>query len=289
MSSQIIKELGNKLFISPDLCNWLQTYSALTWTKIGFARNSNLKISETTITQDLVFNFWLMAQTSLTPIEIYESKDEKTNGNDLEIIIQTNRGFVLMPCQAKIIQKENRYSTISHKAGGIHEQIDLLMNYGKKVGGLSVYLLYNFCDTSWVTEEIERKSGNSITNYGCTLAQAKYIKQNHWNKKYRMGKYVWSIPNFYDLHKQHAIPFQNIICFRNHLNWFTSLDDQSNELNFYNREEIDNDSNWQDLSTPRIGYIPGQRKDFREINDGINSEGFNPQFRIVFSSERRRN
>lgn len=289
MSIQVIKELGNKLFNTPDLCNWLQIYSALTWTKIGFARNSNLKISETTITQDLVFNFWLMAQASSCPIEIYESKDEKTNGNDLEIIIQTNRGFVLMPCQAKIIQKENRYSTISHKAGGgTQEQIDLLMNYGKKVKGLSVYLLYNFCDNSWVNEKVEKKSGRSITNYGCSLAQAEYIKQNHCNKKYRMGKHMWSIPDFYDLHIEHAIPFHSIICFRNQLNWFTSLNNLDNELKYYDREQIDNDSNWQNLvTTPRIGYIPGQRKELIEINDEKNSEGFSPHFRIVFPNERR--
>jgi hypothetical protein len=84
MNSELIKDLSQQLLEKQDLYSFLQLYSVQTWNKIGFVRRKKgLKISETTITQNLIFDFWQLAAASKLPVELYESKNEKANGNDL--------------------------------------------------------------------------------------------------------------------------------------------------------------------------------------------------------------
>jgi len=42
-----------------------------------------------------VFDCWLAAKTSSWGIKVYESLDEKANGNDLELAIETTKGYML--------------------------------------------------------------------------------------------------------------------------------------------------------------------------------------------------
>lgn len=75
----------NNFLKHPTLCNLLQYLALSVWERIKFTHtHKNLKIYETTITQNLLFdiNFVKSLYTRL-PISIYEARNENTNGNDI--------------------------------------------------------------------------------------------------------------------------------------------------------------------------------------------------------------
>ena len=67
-----------------------------------------LKMYETTVTQNWLYYFNVFAASHPTKIMMSEAIDEKTNGNDIELAIQTTTGVVLVPLQAKIIKHSYR-------------------------------------------------------------------------------------------------------------------------------------------------------------------------------------
>src|SRR4051812_9472921 len=85
---------------SHTLCDWFKMFSIETWQRIDFSRRRDgLKIFETTITQNLVFQLEFTRQmlSSLgygNRVFIKESKNEKINGNDLEILLQVGTNYI---------------------------------------------------------------------------------------------------------------------------------------------------------------------------------------------------
>jgi len=155
-----------------------------------FAFETNTKISETTLTENLLFmiNKYRISSKD-NSVKIYESKDEKTNGNDLEIYLQIAQNrYILLAVQAKkLYTKEQKYKAINHKID-TNYQIDLLLNYAKSKQGLALYLLYNYApDCTHKNKE----------HFGCTLVEALYIKAIYYPKT----KKRWKIPSFNDLHR----------------------------------------------------------------------------------------
>jgi hypothetical protein len=180
INESLLKELTKQLLQEQNFYCWLQLYSVQIWNKIGFVRNrKGLKISETTITQNLIFDFWQLAAASKLPVEIYESRNEKANGNDLEIFVETSKGFISFPCQAKIIQKNNHYNSIHHrnKNNSVY-QIDMLIEYADRNRGIPIYLLYNYCNNFKHCQKVEELTGYEIENYGCSIVNANFIKEN---------------------------------------------------------------------------------------------------------------
>src|SRR5688572_6394868 len=90
--------------LNPNLCNFLQLVAYDTWKRIEFTRTRNgLKIFETTITQNILYEFRIYTDLFPTiPIRMFEAINEPMNGNDIELIIQTRHGFIIAPIQAKI-------------------------------------------------------------------------------------------------------------------------------------------------------------------------------------------
>jgi hypothetical protein len=123
---------------------FLKRISWSVWDRIGFARTRRgLKIFETTITQNLLFNIMYAHQYLKLPIYLFEAHSEATNGNDIEFFIQCGNNYVLFPVQAKIIYPNNKYKMIDHLVGG-KQQIDLLTDYAKQKQGYPIYWLYNY-------------------------------------------------------------------------------------------------------------------------------------------------
>ena len=67
-------------------------------------------MNEVTITQNLVREFWVDSRVFDLPIRIFESRNEKANGNDLEVLIETNLGYVMLPIQVKIIKENEEHA-----------------------------------------------------------------------------------------------------------------------------------------------------------------------------------
>jgi len=171
----------NNFIKSPTLCNLFQYLENDVWERINFVRShKNLKIYETTVTQNLLFdiNFIKLLYPNL-PISIYEARDENTNGNDIELYIFTNNKGVFFPTQAKILYKNGSYQTIAHG-----NQINDLITYAYNNNGYPLYLLYNYSAHFALSNTICNISFTE-KQYDCSIISANYIK----------NKYAWVKPN----------------------------------------------------------------------------------------------
>jgi hypothetical protein len=270
------------------MCEWFKAFSVQTWKKLEFAyHHSAVKVHENTITQNLVFDLWCLAEQKKLPIMMFESADEKANGNDLEIIVETNKGCVIFPTQAKIIKKNYRYSTINHKNSNGY-QIDLLIDYSSKVKGLPLYLFYNYCDDSYYTDKVVGKTGLAKELFGCSIADAYRIKSKYC---YSTGqKSTWTLPDFGGIHTSLALPFHYLAC-----NDFYTWPDQTviqkagGTLKNYTVGELMADVRWKNMfPAARIGFL---EEKVRELSDDFlenenEASSFNPKFRIMLLSKR---
>lgn len=286
MNPEKLHELTTQLEQSQNLCKWLELYSYLTWHKIGFIRkNQFLKITETSVTQDLVFQLYLLSLTKALPIKLYESKLENTNGNDLEILLETPQGYVMFPAQAKIIYANHKYHSITHQVKGRY-QIDLLMNYAKKIKGIPLYLLYNTCLDNKIYTQVSNVSVYDIESFGCSITSAQVIKQNFYRKSYSGN---WKIPGFADLHCSVAYPLSTLVCsFSNLLkeafiNSSFLYFDHREQIQFYSTEQINKDPRWKNiLPAPEMGRLSPNELSIKQKNYNYIYR-FNPKFRLVFS------
>jgi len=285
-----MEEFVNKLVNGPSLSNWLEYFSGMTWNRIGILSKIKSRVSETTITENLVFEFHLISGSGIFPIEIYMAKDEKANGNDIEIFIETYAGYILMPCQAKIIKGNYKYSSIPHKVKG-REQIDLLLEYAKRKKGIAAYLLYNYSDHFFRNDKLQNEISFPVESFGCSIANASFLKETYYDKRTRNNKPTWKIPSFYDLHPVCAMPL-HYLGYLDSSKWFP-FDQSLNKdksIKFYTGEEIENDSNWKELiQRGAIGRIKLENSEITsEIQQTPSSlPVFNPKFRIVFSIKRK--
>ncbi len=258
-----------------NICNKLKNLSFNTWDRIGFTWSSPfLRISETTITENLLFNLAQYHDRCMhSTIYLFEAIDENSNGNDIEIIIQTDRGFIKFPTQAKILYKNTlKYEVINHKYLSGRYQIDNLIAYASTIGGIPMYLFYNYIPYT----------NQRMRHYGCTMIDANYIK-NHFSPHRTTTTTRWRIPTFNDLHP-HALPWHWFLCNvlgqqgRGVPRVFENIDnDFFNEydITLYNLNEILDDDGWSEIQP--IGNIITRQT--RISNDN----GFNPRYRIIVS------
>lgn len=168
-----------------------------TWDRLGFSERVGSTLSEPTITENLLYEIQKYKDKHHDrSIHIYEAKNEKTNGNDLEVYMEIAKNeYLFLAIQAKKLHiKEQKYKYISHKVSG-NLQIDLLINYASKKHGVPLYLFYNYSPNLAVKNN---------KKYGCSFACAHHIKNNY---SPNTSKKSWSIPTFNNLHTKHAIPF----------------------------------------------------------------------------------
>ncbi|MBK9391760.1 MAG: hypothetical protein IPN68_16800 [Bacteroidetes bacterium] len=191
-----------------SLCNKFKELAENSWDRIGFGRSHfNLRVFETTITQNLLFELIKFRDANPTIRKrflIYESRNENRNGNDIALYLgKTRNKLTYYPMQAKVIYHPFRknlsfgwYPSINHVVGNSNRnQIDLLINHAKSKKGLPLYLLYNY-----VEGFIHGKT------YGCSIIEARYIKSKYFSS----GK--WQIPNFAQLNPGKAVPWHYLVC-----------------------------------------------------------------------------
>lgn len=116
-----------------SLCSLLQLIAVDTWNRVEFGRTRKaLKIFETTITQNILYELFVYcSRYPKCPVRMFEAVNESINGNDIELCVKIQNGYVLIPLQAKIVDKHGLYSKIDHK-----NQIEDLIHYAKKVNGI---------------------------------------------------------------------------------------------------------------------------------------------------------
>jgi hypothetical protein len=270
-----------------DLSLFFKAFSYDVWRRIGFSQlTRRLAVSEVTITQNLVYNLHLLSKEHRFPIKIYESTNEKVNGNDLEILLETKKGVLKIPCQAKIIGKSGRFNRLNHTVKG-QFQIDSLINYAQQTGGYPCYLFYNHYEKGDMNK-VEEMLRPVKEFWGCSIGSAFYVK-NLCNKTGRFKN-----PSFSDLHPQICKPFYQLaecivpkFSIRKLCQLFNDID--MNQVILYSAGEVFYEPGWVDL-TPRsgLGYITPEVLDLKRSKRSIylSENIFRPQFRIFLTMKK---
>lgn len=273
-----------------DACTFFKEQSHYIWERIAFARNMNIRISETTITEQLLYNFYKAYWLTRAPVRLFESVMEHRNGSDFEILVKTREGFLLLACQAKITYKNGKYRSFFHKIQNV-QQIELLQNYAYRHGGVAQYLLYNY--VPWW--QFNKPSWNRIkpADYGLTHVSADEIEL--WSKESGGTK---SVPGFHDLHPAIGFPFHLLIeSLLKHEDPYKILFPDCNieNIKHYTEEQINDAKTWRLVTKPaQIGFIKPQdakQYDFEKQhleNDNSTSPTFSPKFRLIIGGETSR-
>lgn len=266
-------------------------FAARAWWRIDFTwRLKRSKLYETTLTQDLIYWVYENASVHRLPFELWESRDEHANGDDLELAIETPRGYYLFPCKCKMVYAGNHYPTISHTPDGGQPQLLSLMDFAAANRGMAIYLLYNCCSDQ---HYLARHWGNdllAIPFWGCSVVPAAYLRDQHFHPV-AGGSHGWTKPTFQELHPSIAVPFHEFILTVMNDNRFTTNGWNyyvaGTEMQCFFHEKLFDDSKWKNLTPlarlsgiPQVGTIP-------KIPTEAATE-FRPGYRIVISSGSRR-
>ena len=275
--NEVLEKYFKKLEIDNSLKNYIDFFSVSTWDRISFIRNTaGFKIYETTITQNLLYSISQIVSNKNSNFHMYESTNEKANGNDIEIFIETSKGFILFPTQAKIIYKDEKYGSIKHKVNNIY-QIKNLLDYSINLKGLPLYLFYNYCKNSRKLYDVSSILKNDIEIYGCSISNALKIYE-----EYFLDRLAIKSIGFYDLILTNSYPL-SILCQDD--STYLKISKTYN-LKFYSYDVINNDKNWRNmLLKTGLGYANTPNLKITEVKNQFYSknEGFNPKFRIVIS------
>lgn len=199
------------------LCELFKAAAMDSWERIRFSRTiPNLKIHETTITQNLIYELKLLQRVGrVKGLRIQEAKNERTNGADLELFLVKNGKAIRFALQAKIIYHKGKkkhhngdYRQMHHtvKKSGKH-QIDLLLRYAKAKKCVPLYLMYNYVSVVFPAVA-------EMKHYGCTVVSAEFLKADWQDSTGNLRDDV----HFLNLHavpktlKKPAFPWHELIC-----------------------------------------------------------------------------
>lgn len=276
-------------------CEWADNFSSSVWYRISFCRrNSNsLRIFETTITQDLLFDFCHLSSVN-EKIVMLESGDELTNGNDLEMFISIRKNrYIRFPVQAKIVYKDERYRKMNrHYKNNPKFQIDRLLNYASKIKSIPLYFLYSESEKINPDSIARHYDGNNIKfqHFGVSVVHAFYIKHNYFSED-RI-----QIPTFSQIIPMHSLTLMEFLCFKEIRNAYIGLkssqlmvrllsnypsnlfegklDSFEQKYKIYNREEVVKEIGWINIldKSERIEH-------FNKLNKV--EKKFSPRYRII--------
>lgn len=186
---------------SLSLIDFAKIISADFWSRIKFARGikpiGRLRVSEASLTEELVYQFYVMAVGKILPVKIFQSTHEKVNGSDLEILLEIDGSVVKLPCQAKVIYATRRYGALYHEVRG-QLQIDLLIQHAKRIGGYPIYMFYNY--DGYMPSKLLKVTGGEERLWGCSVGSANEIKNKFFD-----GRTI--PPMFHDMHPAICWPF----------------------------------------------------------------------------------
>ncbi len=286
----------------PTICDLFKAGADDTWNRIAFSRTTpRLKIHETTITQNLVYEMNLLqTKYPLLGFTLYESRLEKTNGDDLELCVLHDDGNTYTyAIQAKIIYhpsqkkppflQKGHYPQMKHYVGKKRKnQVELLINYAKRPthGYVPLYLLYN-CIYKYFRQMGYRKSA-----YGCTVVSAYYLKRKHGLADGNLSHKV----TFANLHPGAATPWESLICdliSTDTAGLATRFElPPDHPLSKRPVTEILSDPDWLLFTTDQeTGKTNVPSPAYREeqidkvmSKEKLNTQGFRPKFRIVIGT-----
>lgn len=274
-----------------NVCHFFQLLSRDVWSRIAFARAMNLKISETTITENLLYNFYDYFEHYAVPVRLYESKEERRNGSDLEVLVETEQGYILLACQAKITYKTGNYAALHHEVGGLR-QIDLLMDYAKLHGGIAHYLFYNCPPDFMLPATIGEHE--SIEDNGITHLEAQELIE--WMVTAKGTRKRPPTPSYTTFHPTMAEPFHELICqllSHKHASKTILPATIRQDITYYNENQVNSEANWREVtSLATVGYVQesivfngtDETSDLQPTTKEPEPKYYRPKFRLVIGS-----
>lgn len=274
-------------FAKVNLTDWLKIYSRDIWNRLEFCLSRNdVKVYETTITQNLLYDIYRFQRLKQNcSIRLLEAKNEKVNGNDIEIFVQKGDKYLFFPTQAKSIYPSGKYQQIRHKTAN-KRQVDSLLEYADEQGGVPLYLMYNY----YFGEEvkfIKKSVGCRIEDLGCSLINANYIYDKYFSP---FASVVKGLPSFCDFHPYPAVPLFFLAKLTEDKDALSRIcnDDISvvRKLKEYTREEVFDNKAWNDL-TPIAGRLSGiDIQGFDILRERKTHEfTYSAKYRLIISNE----
>lgn len=164
---------------SHQLKDWLAYFSALTWEAYSYPHKSHsLPTYETETTNLLIKNLFKAISKYPLPIRIFKARNEKVNGNDLELVIPIKKDrYYRFFCQAKKIEfsksyPNGKYNLSRTQRNDKTEQIERLLEYAKNDKGFPIYMFYNYSEEKI---KLDKSVNSNKELYGCTLTSAHYL------------------------------------------------------------------------------------------------------------------
>lgn len=287
--SEKAKNYLNQFYENYDITDWFSMFSIGVWDCLKFYQeedNPISKVDERELTNNLVRGISMLIKKDEIPIPVrlFHSRNESSNGSDLEIILQIKKDQnIIFPCQAKrlYVEKTNnnlnaKYEKLNYKNESGNQK-QLLIEYAKRVNGFPLYLLYNYSeydfDTSYIYPEKEL--------YGCTLISAHYLHENPPKS-----------PTVQNLHPP-AIPLTSIVKFSNILclDSLWGKAELGHDAKILSDKKILEDGKWYELGPPSypptrfVSSIDLEKILSENSSKTIVNQSFNPKFRIIFTSE----
>jgi len=247
--------------------------------------------------------------------ELFESTDEKANGDDLVLSVVHDDGNVYTyAIQSKIIYhkrkkgiadlRDGHYQQLKHWVGkgtARKKQVDLLLEYARVNDYIPLYLLYNYVGHKF-------DPTNSST-HGCTAISAQYLKDNYSTPDGNLSDKV----KFTDLLFK-ALPWHELVCIfpklsRKEVEEELLFDDKDDNPKIRTKNQMPSLDNWQSLDTTlptifteeqglevaevREIYIFGY--DLENVNYSLQKNDtedelirvFNPKFQIFVGSNKK--
>ncbi len=246
---------------------------------------------ETTITNKLVNKLYEDIQISNLPVRIFQSKNERVNGDDLEIILPIAKDkYIRFFCQAKRIEfsnsNPNGYYKLSRFTNG-NEQIVKLLDYARNQNGFPIYLFYNYTEDDFKLNKCVK--GNKEF-YGCSITSAHFLASKYLKKeKMITAKFKELHPPSMPLIVLSEMVGTNFLKpLGSKFGKITNLTKYPLELVHYSENELRMIGSWREIF-PSIHQGDERKTGFE--NDLIplrtsmyNLSGFNPAFRIIFTT-----
>ena len=276
-----------------NISDWFKIFSTKVWNRLHFSYNvASLSCNETTLTENLLFEFYRLGKEYSQSIQLYESKDERINGSDMELFVECQEGFVCMPIQAKRLYPSGKYEKIKYK-NSEHYQIDALLEYSKKVKGLPLYLFYNYNYHNTLFEFLNETipkhyfylddiDSNIFASFpyelfGCTIADASKTCE-------LISEIDSKIPKFDTLHCGTAVPLYmlgELACGFIDLDHFQALIHHKSKLKYYPKSFVENEGFWRNITPPTmLGGLPNERETIQSIPVELLND-FQPKYRLV--------
>lgn len=191
-------------------CRLFEEIAESTWKRIIEAHEVGVDLPEIGITADILVRILQFAKSAIPNFDVYAKKgwNEKMYGSDLDVFVEVGGSkFVWFALQAKVLKKENRFTTLRDTSDHIMqwEKLALLETL---TGCKGYYLLYNGLKGYNFLGPDSCSNPFDQSQFGCSLVEPKEIEKLANRKKGR--SYIK--PTFQDIHPNFAQPWRILVC-----------------------------------------------------------------------------